>query len=173
MPQMRQSRAITSLEGSPARLPAPEIDRIDLLPSGMRYAHSDPRRSPVWRRPRRNPDKVDLRSARADGPARKPTHRHRLLQRRAAIDHAAAAPPSSVMNSRRRMSNMGAPSQVPPPIIPARDPPGAGGLTHQEPAPSRINLVTFCVGASLFFSGKICEKPLPFERQSLRVWHQP
>src|SRR5262249_10066077 len=36
----------------------------------------------------------------------------------AADGPAAPAPPSSVMNSRRRLSNIGAPSQVPPPIIP-------------------------------------------------------
>ena len=37
---------------------------------------------------------------------------------RAAIGHAAAAPPSSATKSRRLMPGMGAPSQVPPPIIP-------------------------------------------------------
>jgi hypothetical protein len=38
---------------------------------------------------------------------------------------------------------------------------------------SRIGLVTSCVGASLFSSGEICEKPLLFEQQSLRVSHLP
>ena len=38
---------------------------------------------------------------------------------------------------------------------------------------NRISLVTSCVGASLFSSREICEKPLFFEQQSLRVWHPP
>ena len=56
---------------------------------------------------------------------------------RAASGHP-AAPPSRLTNSIRLMLGMVAPSQVPPPIIPARDPPGAGGLTHKEPAGGRV-----------------------------------
>jgi hypothetical protein len=33
--------------------------------------------------------------------------------------------------------------------------------------------VTSCVAASLLSSGKLCEKPLSFELQSLRASHQP
>ena len=48
------------------------------------------------------------------------------------------------------------------------------GPSQRHPAGgSRIGLVTSCVGASLFSSGEICEKPLFFEQQSLRVWHLP
>jgi hypothetical protein len=34
-------------------------------------------------------------------------------------------------------------------------------------------LVTSCFGASLLFSGKLCEQLLSFEQQSLRASHQP
>jgi hypothetical protein len=66
-------------------------------------------------------------------------HALALLRARAQNGHA-AAPPSSVMNSRRLMPDMGAPSQS----AAAADhtswgPPGAGGLTHQEPAGGRVS----------------------------------
>ena len=80
----------------------------------------------------------------------------------------------SDMTSRRLMPGMGARRRlVSGTGIPSVPLPTTSRRKSNGGDSSRINLVTFCVGVSLFFSGKLCENPLSFERQSLRVWHQP
>ena len=113
---------------TPTRPPAPAVDRIDYPPSDIR--------SPLLA--------LDVtsfgealtecgkRSAAALGD---PTLSHPITGiaaccARAAIGHA-AAPPSSA-TTRVASCRAWTPSKVPPPII-AVEPPGAGGLTHQEP----------------------------------------
>ena len=61
------------------------------------------------------------RIASGDAPLRNPITGIAGCCARAASGHATAAPPSSVTNSRRLMPGMGAPSQVPPPMIAGRN----------------------------------------------------
>ena len=124
--------------GEPDRPPAPAADRIGLRPAvfdrhvlaldiaGFLQALAE--RARTVREPVR-------RCA-----AEKPDHRHRRLlrarrerprRRRAAEQRDELPPPHA--------GHGGSLPRVPPPIIPARDPPGAGGLTHQEPAGGRVS----------------------------------
>ena len=119
--------------GGPNRPPAPAVDRIDPPPSGIRSRRSGPRHSRFPSSPCRNA-RHDVRASRQASGCRET--RSPASPAAAPAPRAATPPPrrrAALTNSRRLMPGMGS--------LPGAaadhtslEPPGAGGLTHQEPA---------------------------------------